>query len=55
MLFFIVEVNIDETVEVDYVDYGNSETLSFEDLKKIPDMFIKIPIQVIILMALHYL
>jgi len=41
----IKRVNIDETVEVDYVDYGNSETLSFEDLKKIPDMFIKIPIQ----------
>ena len=40
------DVNHDETVEVEYVDYGNTEVISFKDVKKIPDMYLKLPKQV---------
>ena len=39
-------MNIDETVLVEYVDYGNTETLSFTEIKKIPPMYLELPKQV---------
>eukprot|EP00111_Clytia_hemisphaerica_P005366 TCONS_00015509-protein len=38
-------VNHDETVVVEYIDFGNEETLPFTDIKKIPDMYLKLPRQ----------
>lgn len=46
VLHFIIEVNLDETVLVKYVDYGNSETLTFNEIKKIPPMYLELPKQV---------
>lgn len=40
-------VNSDETVNVTYVDFGNSEKLPFSDIRKLPDMFLRLPKQVI--------
>ena len=40
-------VNSDETVDVTYVDFGNSEKLPFSDIRKLPDMFLRLPKQVI--------
>lgn len=39
-------VNSDETVEVTYVDFGNSERLPFADIRKLPDMFLRLAKQV---------
>ena len=45
-------VNSDETVDVTYVDFGNSEKLPFSEVRKLPDMFLRLPKQV---RALKYL
>merc|ERR1719450_71287 len=37
----VLKVNHDDTVEVEYVDYGNSETLPFKDLRRLPDMYLE--------------
>ena len=47
MHLFISDVNHDETVLVEYVDFGNEEALDFKDIKKIPDMYLRLPRQVI--------
>ena len=47
-----LDVNHDETVHVEYVDFGNEETLQFKDIKKIPDMYLNLPRQVDLLF--HY-
>ena len=43
---FIAAVHNDEKVDVSYVDFGNSEKLSFAELRKLPDMFLRLPKQV---------
>ena len=45
-------VNSDETVNVTYVDFGNSEKLPFSEIRKLPDMFLRLPKQVIKLRCL---
>ena len=47
--FVFTAVNSDETVDVTYVDFGNSEKLPFADIRKLPDMFLRLAKQVIIL------
>jgi len=42
-------VNSDETVQVTYVDFGNSERLPFADIRKLPDMFLRLAKQVRVL------
>ena len=37
----VLNVNVDDTVEVEYVDYGNREILPFSDLRRIPDMYLE--------------
>lgn len=44
-------VNSDETVEVTYVDFGNSERLPFSDIRKLPDMFLRLAKQVRVLIV----
>ena len=39
-------VNMDGSVKVTYVDYGNSEELSSTDLRKLDSQFKEIPITV---------
>ena len=46
VLFVSIAVNSDETVDVTYIDFGNSETLPFADIRKLPDMFLRLPKQV---------
>lgn len=46
VLFVFTAVNSDETVHVTYVDFGNSERLPFADIRKLPDMFLRLPKQV---------
>ena len=46
MFYNCLDVNHDETVLIEYVDFGNEETLQFKDIKKIPDMYLKLPKQV---------
>jgi len=48
-IFFncFIGVNSDETVDVTYVDFGNSEKLPFSDIRKLPDMFLRLAKQVI--------
>lgn len=41
----VTGVNSDETVDVTYVDFGNSEKLPFSDIRKLPDMFLRLPKQ----------
>ena len=45
-------VNNDETAIVTYVDFGNSEKLPFSEIRKLPDMFLRLPKQVIKLCCL---
>lgn len=42
----VLSVNSDETVDVNYVDYGNSERLPFSAVRKLPDSFLALPRQV---------
>ena len=46
-MFCFAGVKSDETVDVTYVDFGNSETLPFSDIRKLPDMYLRLPKQVI--------
>ena len=46
VLCSIIEVNLDETLLVEYVDYGNTETLTFNEIKKIPPVYLELPKQV---------
>jgi hypothetical protein len=46
LLFMLIGVNSDETVDVAYVDYGNSETLPFSEIRKLPDFLLGLPRQV---------
>lgn len=46
VLFVLTAVNSDETVDVTYVDFGNSERLPFADIRKLPDMFLRLSKQV---------
>ena len=48
-MFVFTAVNSDETVDVTYVDFGNSEKLPFADIRKLPDMFLRLAKQVIVL------
>lgn len=41
----VTAVNSDETVDVTYVDFGNSEKLTFSEIRKLPDMFLRLPKQ----------
>jgi len=43
----VTGVNSDETVDVTYVDFGNSEKLPFSDIRKLPDMFLRLAKQAI--------
>ena len=45
-------VNSDETVNVTDVEFGNSEKLPFSEIRKLPDMFLRLPKQVIKLRCL---
>jgi len=47
-------VNSDETVDVTYVDFGNSERLPFVDIRKLPDMFLRLAKQVRILIVAEH-
>lgn len=42
----VVGVNEDRTVDIDFVDFGNKETIHFSGLMKIPEIFTRLPIQV---------
>ena len=46
-MFCFAGVNSDDTVNVAYVDFGNCETLPFSDIRKLPDMYLRLPRQVI--------
>lgn len=46
-MYCVAGVNSDDTVNVVYVDFGNCETLSFSDIRKLPDMYLRLPRQVI--------
>ncbi|XP_015777943.1 PREDICTED: RING finger protein 17-like [Acropora digitifera] len=41
----VIGVNSDDTVNVVYVDFGNCETLPFSDIRKLPDMYLRLPRQ----------
>ncbi|KXJ22761.1 RING finger protein 17 [Exaiptasia diaphana] len=41
----VIGVNSDETLDVNYVDYGNSERLPFSALRKLPDSLLALPRQ----------
>ncbi|XP_067050162.1 tudor domain-containing protein 1-like isoform X2 [Acropora muricata] len=41
----VTGVNSDDTVNVVYVDFGNCETLPFSDIRKLPDMYLRLPRQ----------
>jgi len=41
----VTGVNSDDTVNVAYVDFGNCETLPFSDIRKLPDMYLRLPRQ----------
>lgn len=43
----VLNVYHDDTVEVEYVDYGNHECIPFSDLRRIPDMYLEMPQQCI--------
>ena len=44
-------MNSDDTVDVTYVDFGNSERLPFADIRKLPDMFLRLAKQVRVLIT----
>ena len=46
MFLRVTAVHSDETVDVSYVDFGNSETRPFSEIRKLPDMFLTLPKQV---------
>lgn len=39
------KVHLDDSVDVEFVDYGNIENLKFDDVKKIPQMYLALPKQ----------
>lgn len=41
----VIKINKNNTVSVEFVDYGNRENLSFKDLRRIPDMYLNSPKQ----------
>lgn len=48
----VIGVNSDETLDVNYVDYGNSERLPFSALRKLPDSLLALPRQVRLVIGL---
>ena len=44
--FLVSAINSDDTVDVSYVDFGNSERLPLSEIRKLPDMFLRLPKQV---------
>ncbi len=47
LLFFFQDVHDDTSVDVTFVDYGNSEKTSFSEIKKLPDTYLPLRKQVI--------
>lgn len=54
VLFVTTAVHSDETVDVTYVDFGNSERVPFAEIRKLPDMFLRLAKQVRSLNATKY-
>ena len=40
------DVHDDCRIDVEFVDYGNSETTSFSEIRKLPDAYLTLPKQV---------